>query len=86
MQRLSFVDFISKHVANQGETRVVLAGFCPLSGCVMLPLPVLCSHCIKMKICYLSAFRTFSFKACIFLQDEVLFNFESLGVSANSGP
>jgi hypothetical protein len=52
----------------------------PLRSRVMLPIPVLCSHCIKMRICYSRTFRISSSEASKFLKNE--FSFTSAGLSS----
>jgi len=67
---------------KQGNPRV-LAGFFLLSGCVMLRIPVLCSHCIKMRICYL---RTSKSEGSFFPKNKFLIVFIGLAAFMSSAP
>ena len=50
----------------------------------MLPIAVLCSHCIKMGICYSRIFRSSSSGASKFLRNEFRFIFSGLADFMNS--
>ncbi len=75
--------FIKREGVNQGENRF-LVGFSPLGSRVMFPILVLCSHCIKMRICYSRIFRTSSSGASNFPKSEFLIIFD--GVTAFMSP
>ena len=57
-----------------------MEGFYPLKSRVMLPIAVLCSHRIKMRICYGRFFRNSSSEASNFPKTE--FPFTSAGLAA----
>ena len=73
------------HVRNKGKKRF-LTEFTPLESRVMWLIPGLCSHCIKMKICYSRTFRTFLSEASIFLKNEFPIIFIGLAAFMNSAP
>jgi len=63
-----------------------LTEFTPLESRVMGLIPVLCSHCIKMKICYSRISRTFLSEGSIFLKNEFPIIFIGLAAFMNSVP
>ena len=60
--------------------------FTPLESRVMGLIPVLCSHCIKMKICNSRTFRNFLSEVSIFLKTEFPMIFIGLAAFMNSVP
>ena len=64
----------------------VFIGYLRLSSRVMLPIPVLCSRRIKMKICYLRTSRISWSAASSFPLNEFPFTFGGLTASMNSAP
>ena len=61
-------------------------GLTSLGSLVMWPIPVLCSHCIKMGICYSRTLMNSSSEASTFPKNEFPFFFVGLVVSANFTP
>jgi len=58
MQLLSFRQILSINTGEDKARRGFFIGYLPLSSRVMLPIPVLCGHCIKMKNCYSKPIKT----------------------------
>jgi len=80
-----FRHFNKIHGVNPVKKQV-MGGFCLLRSRVIWSIPVLCSHCIKMKICYSRISRNFLSEASIFPINGLPFIFDELGALMNSAP